>query len=186
MKRLFGFSGLLAGAAIALAACGTPASGSATAATSPSATGSAAATSASPSAPAATPSATPSPQMVGTSLGARMVALGQIVVDSRGMTLYLFEADRGTASVCYGACAQNWPPLLTHGSPVALTGVNASLLGTTARTDGAAQVTYSGHPLYFFVGDHRPGDTTGQGINAFGGGWDVLSPSGTKIEGRNS
>jgi predicted lipoprotein with Yx(FWY)xxD motif len=183
MKRLFGLSGLLAGTAIALAACGA-ASGSATVATSPSATSPAIATSpsGSPSAPAVTPAATPTPEMAGTSVGTGMAALGQIVVDGRGVTLYLFEADHGTTSVCYGACAQNWPPLFTHGSPVALTGVNPSLLGTTARTDGATQVTYNGHPLYFFVGDHKPGDTTGQGINAFGGGWDVLSPSGNKID----
>jgi predicted lipoprotein with Yx(FWY)xxD motif len=126
------------------------------------------------------------PAAVGVPVGLRMTRLGTIVVDGRGLSLYLFEADKGSTSVCYGSCAQNWPPLLTHGSPVASGGAASALLGTTARSDGTTQVTYAGHPLYFFVGDHKAGDTTGEGIEAFGGGWDVLAPNGNKIEGGNS
>ena len=107
--------------------------------------------------------------------------LGQILVDDKGLTLYLFVADTGSASTCYTSCATIWPPLLTTGSPQAGTGVNASLLGTTTRTDGKVEVTYAGHPLYYFVQDKAPGDTKGQGINGFGGLWWVLGPSGAAI-----
>ena len=107
--------------------------------------------------------------------------LGQILVDGKGMTLYLFVADTGSKSTCYTSCAQVWPPVLTNGAPQAGTGAQASLLGTTTRTDGTIQVTYSGHPLYYFAGDKKPGDATGQGIDNFGGLWWVISPSGAAI-----
>jgi predicted lipoprotein with Yx(FWY)xxD motif len=107
--------------------------------------------------------------------------LGQILVDGKGMTLYLFVADTGSKSTCYTSCAQVWPPVLTNGAPQAGTGAQASLLGTTTRTDGNIQVTYSGHPLYYFAGDKKPGDATGQGIDNFGGLWWVISPSGAAI-----
>lgn len=107
--------------------------------------------------------------------------LGTILVDGSGKTLYLFAADTGTTSTCYGQCATYWPPLLTNGAPQAGTGVNASLLGTTKRTDGTEEVTYAGHPLYFVVTDHNPGDATGQAVNNFGGPWYVVGPSGSKV-----
>jgi predicted lipoprotein with Yx(FWY)xxD motif len=108
-------------------------------------------------------------------------SLGRILVDSKGITLYDFVKDKGTTSVCYGACAALWPPLITHGKPVAGPGVRASLLGTTKRKDGKLEVTYGGHPLYYFVTDRKPGQTTGQGVNQFGGPWWVLSPAGKEI-----
>jgi predicted lipoprotein with Yx(FWY)xxD motif len=104
--------------------------------------------------------------------------LGNILVDSKGITLYDFVLDKGTTSACYGACAALWPPLLTHGKPVAGPGVRASLLGTTKRKDGKLEVTYGGRPLYYFVSDRKPGQTTGQGINQFGAPWWALSASG--------
>jgi predicted lipoprotein with Yx(FWY)xxD motif len=107
--------------------------------------------------------------------------LGRILVDSKGITLYDFVKDKGTTSVCYGACAALWPPLITHGKPIAGPGVRASLLGTTKRKDGKLEVTYGGHPLYYFVSDRKPGQTTGQGVNQFGGPWWVLSPAGKEI-----
>jgi predicted lipoprotein with Yx(FWY)xxD motif len=107
--------------------------------------------------------------------------LGRILVDSKGITLYDFVKDKGTTSVCYGACAALWPPLLTQGKPLAGTGVRPSLLGTTRRKDGKLEVTYGGHPLYYFVTDRKPGQTTGQGVNQFGGPWWVLSPAGKEI-----
>jgi predicted lipoprotein with Yx(FWY)xxD motif len=107
--------------------------------------------------------------------------LGRILVDSRGITLYDFVKDKGKTSVCYGACAALWPPVLTHGKPVAGLGVKRSLLGTTKRNDGKLEVTYGGHPLYYFVTDRKPGQTTGQGVNQFGGPWWVLSSTGREI-----
>jgi predicted lipoprotein with Yx(FWY)xxD motif len=109
-------------------------------------------------------------------------SLGQILVDANGKTLYLFEADSGTQSTCSGACAQAWPPLTTGGAPKAAASASPSLLGTTTRSDGTTQVTYSGHPLYTFISDTKPGDTNGEGSTAFGAGWDVLAPTGAKIE----
>jgi predicted lipoprotein with Yx(FWY)xxD motif len=107
--------------------------------------------------------------------------LGQILVDGNGRTLYLFEADKSSSSTCYGACATYWPPLLTSGTPIAGTGVMASLLGTTKRTDGTTEVTYGGHPLYYVVTDHNPGDATGQAVNNFGAAWFVVGTDGNKI-----
>ena len=107
--------------------------------------------------------------------------LGRIIVDSKGITLYDFPPDRGSTSVCYDACAALWPPLLTPSKPVAGPGVRASLLGTTKRKVGKHQVTYGGHPLYYFVSDRKPGQTTGQGVVQFGGPWWVISPAGKEI-----
>jgi predicted lipoprotein with Yx(FWY)xxD motif len=107
--------------------------------------------------------------------------LGSILVDSKGITLYDFVKDKGGASSCYGACAALWPPLITKGTPHAGRGVRASLLGTTRRKDGKVEVTYNRHPLYYFVSDRKPGQTTGQGVNQFGGPWWVLSPAGKEI-----
>ncbi len=108
--------------------------------------------------------------------------LGRIIVDGRGRTLYLFEKDRHGRSACSGTCATYWPPLLTSAKPVAKTGVKASLIGTTKRADGTRQVTFAGHPLYFFSGDVKRGATSGEGLHDFGAGWYVLAPSGKKID----
>ena len=109
-------------------------------------------------------------------------ALGRIIVDSRGHTLYLFEKDRRGASACSGACLVYWPPLLTSGAPTATKGARPSLLGSIRRADGTRQVTYAGHPLYLFSGDTRRGQTNGEGLKDFGAGWYVLMPSGKKID----
>jgi predicted lipoprotein with Yx(FWY)xxD motif len=106
---------------------------------------------------------------------------GKILVGSHGRTLYDFVADKTTASTCYGACASLWPPLTVSGAPKAGPGVRASLLGTTKRTDGSTEVTYNGHPLYYYAGDTKPGATTGQDINQFGALWYVLTANGTEI-----
>ena len=112
--------------------------------------------------------------------------LGNILVDSQGRTLYLFTRDSGTMSECSGACAVNWPPLRATGKPTIGSGADASLVSTTSRSGGAKQVTYNGHPLYLFKGDKSPGDTNGQGLNAFGGSWYALSPAGDQISGQPS
>lgn len=123
----------------------------------------------------------------GTTVTVRSTKLGRILVTSRGVTLYLFEKDRGGRSACSGACAQGWPPLLTRGRPRAGSGALARKLGTTRRSDGTTQVTYGGHPLYTFVGDGgAPGRTTGEGSKAFGAEWYVVGPNGSKIEARGS
>jgi predicted lipoprotein with Yx(FWY)xxD motif len=125
---------------------------------------------------------TPSPAATGEKIAvASNAKLGQILVDESGMTVYLFLADSGTASTCYTSCAAIWPPVLTTGAPQAGAGVQASLLGTTTRTDGKVEVTYAGHPLYYFVKDKVAGDVTGQGINGFGALWWVVAPSGASI-----
>jgi predicted lipoprotein with Yx(FWY)xxD motif len=108
--------------------------------------------------------------------------LGKILVDGSGQTLYLFQADKSTASTCSGACASVWPPAVTKGPPVAGPGVSASKLGTTKRSDGTTEITYNGHPLYTYAGDTSPGQTTGEGNPGFGAEWDVLSAAGNKVE----
>ena len=108
--------------------------------------------------------------------------LGKVVATAHGRTLYMFRADHGTTSACYGSCATYWPPLITKGKPVAAAGVKSSLLGTTERKDGKLQVTYKGHPLYTYVGDSKAGQTTGEGLNLSGGKWYALAPSGAVID----
>jgi predicted lipoprotein with Yx(FWY)xxD motif len=117
-----------------------------------------------------------------TKIGIANSPLGHIVVDSKGSTLYLFAKDKGSASTCYGACASIWPPVTIKGKLAAGRGVPAGNLGMTKRTDGKAEVTYHGHPLYYYGGDTKRGDTNGEALNAFGAEWYVLAPSGTKID----
>jgi len=104
--------------------------------------------------------------------------LGDILQDSGGRTLYLFNPDAQGDSTCYDDCADAWPAFVEEGS--AGEGVDASLLGTTTRTDGAVQVTYNGWPLYYFSGDAAPGDTNGQGLNDI---WWVVDATGNAITG---
>jgi len=108
--------------------------------------------------------------------------LGQIIVDGRGRSLYLFEKDTHGRSACSGLCTTYWPPLLTNGKSMAIKGAKPSLLGSVRRADGSRQVSYAGHPLYFFSGDTGRGQTNGEGLQDFGAGWYALAPSGTKID----
>jgi predicted lipoprotein with Yx(FWY)xxD motif len=108
--------------------------------------------------------------------------LGTFLVGPNGRTLYLFEKDKTSKSTCSGQCAQFWPPLLTSGKPKASGRAKGSLLGTTRRSDGRTQVTYKGHPVYFFAQDTKAGQTNGEGLKAFGAKWYVLAPSGKKID----
>ena len=107
---------------------------------------------------------------------------GKALVDSQGRTLYLFEADKGSTSMCSGACAAAWPPVTVSGAPQAGSGVSQSMLGTITRSDGTMQLTYNHHPLYYFAGDASAGQDKGQGSKAFGAGWYVVSASGAKID----
>jgi predicted lipoprotein with Yx(FWY)xxD motif len=107
--------------------------------------------------------------------------LGRILVDSHGKTLYLWAHDKGRKSTCNGACAAAWPPLIAHGKPKAGAGARSALLGSSRRADGRRQVTYKGHPLYYFVGDKRAGDVKGEGLTGFGGRWDPVSATGAAV-----
>ena len=135
-------------------------------------------------APVATEPPVTEPPAVVPVTGAAVVNLGQndelgsFLVDEKGMTLYLFTKDTPNTTVCYEKCAVAWPPLLTTGDPVAGEGVDASMLGTTNRTDGTSQVTHNGWPLYYYEKDKAPGDVTGQDV---GGVWYVVSAEGNQV-----
>jgi predicted lipoprotein with Yx(FWY)xxD motif len=105
--------------------------------------------------------------------------LGTILVDQDGKTLYLFEADSMNKSNCSGACLSLWPPVMANGKATAGSGVTAGMIGTAT---GSSQVTYAGHPLYWFSGDTKAGDTNGQGLTDFGGAWYAVSPAGTAVQ----
>jgi predicted lipoprotein with Yx(FWY)xxD motif len=111
---------------------------------------------------------------------------GTYLTDGTGRTLYLFAVDTAGKSACNGPCAAGWPPLHTTGTPTVGAGVTASMLTTFTRTDGTKQVVYNGHPLYYFVGDTAAGQTHGQGMNAFGGLWWLVSPAGAPIMSSSS
>jgi predicted lipoprotein with Yx(FWY)xxD motif len=176
------FSGGLAAAALFAAACGSATGGAYGAPAASPSTAPVVAPTASPAPVYPTPGS-PTPKVAtGTAIGVGSTRLGQILVDGKGRTLYLFVADSGARSTCNSsACVQYWPPVLTKGAPKAGADVKASLLGTTKRQDGTTEVTYAGHPLYYFISDTKAGDVSGQGINAFGGPWYVVSPSGMQI-----
>jgi predicted lipoprotein with Yx(FWY)xxD motif len=108
-------------------------------------------------------------------------SLGQILVNSRGHTLYLFGKDRNGKSACSGQCATFWPPLIANGKPRVAGGAKASLIGTIKRADGRRQVTYNHHPLYTFVKDTKKGQTHGEGFSAFGAKWYAVSPAGARV-----
>jgi predicted lipoprotein with Yx(FWY)xxD motif len=103
------------------------------------------------------------------------------LADGSGRSLYLWVPDTTTMSMCSGACATYWPPLTTNGAPTAGPGVTATDLGTISRSDGTEQVTYAGHPLYYFAGDKTAGQTNGEGSNGFGAPWYLVAPSGQQI-----
>jgi predicted lipoprotein with Yx(FWY)xxD motif len=106
-------------------------------------------------------------------------ALGTYLVDGSGRTLYLWVADKSSTSTCDASCIQYWPPLT--GTPKAAGSLQQSALSTSARSDGSKQVTYDGHPLYYFAGDKAPGDTAGEGNNGSGALWWVVGVDGKAI-----
>jgi predicted lipoprotein with Yx(FWY)xxD motif len=175
VTRSLGVVGAAASAIALLAGCGSSSSsttGSTSAAT--------AASTPTQSTAAASTTAAPAPGvMVQTKKG----KLGPILAAGpKRLTVYLFEADKGPASACTGACTKVWPPVTTGGAPVAATGAVSADLGTIARADGTKQVTYKGHPLYFFAKDGDAGDAYGEGSNSFGAGWYVLRSNGSKVD----
>jgi len=127
------------------------------------------------------PPATHAAQAKGAVVSTAKTSLGRVIVKSNGHTLYMFGKDRNGKSACSGQCATFWPPLITSGKPRVTSGARAALIGTTRRTDGRLQVTYNHHPLYTFAKDTKAGQTNGEGVSAFGGVWDAVSPAGAKI-----
>jgi predicted lipoprotein with Yx(FWY)xxD motif len=122
--------------------------------------------------------ASASPAAASGGMALAQTSLGRILVGPSGMTLYMFMPDTSTSSACTGACASTWPPL-AGSLPSLGTGLAASDFGSLARSDGTTQVTFHGHPLYYFSGDKAAGDTNGQGLS---GKWYVLGADGNAIK----
>ena len=177
MRNLIAAAACAAGIALAATACSSSLSsnGSTAAPAASSAT-------AQPNTPTASPSASASTATTTIDLQSVSGIPGKFLADGQGRALYLFEADKGTTSTCTGACAAAWPPVTVSGMPMAGGGVSQSLLGTTKRADGTEQVTYNGHPLYYFAADTGAGMVKGQGSKAFGAGWYVVDAKGSKID----
>lgn len=169
--KMAAVAGGAAGVALLVAACSSGSSGSASApASSPA--GAAAASSAASSGTGTSG---------GTVITTASASAGTFLTSGSGHAVYLFTKDTGGKSSCTGACAGAWPPVTTAGSPTASGGAKASGLGTITRSDGTKQVTYDGHPLYYFSGDSGAGVASGQGLNAFGAKWWLVSPGGGDV-----
>lgn len=164
----------LGASALVLAACGSASSSSPSASTTTAAP--AAATSSSTTASTAAAAAT-----TGVTIGTANAHGHTYLTGASGKAIYLWEADKGGKSTCASACAQAWPPVTTTGKPTAGSGVTSADLGMTKRSDGTEQVTYNGHPLYYFVGDRSAGQTTGEGSDGFGAKWWLVATSGSAI-----
>jgi len=170
--RLAAGVGGAVGAALLVAACssGSSSSSSAPASTAP-------ASPAGSSAPASGSASGASTTVITTATSSG----GTFLVTSSGRAVYLWAKDTGDMSACTGACAGAWPPVTTTGTVTASGGAKASEIGTITRSDGTKQVTYDGHPLYFFVGDTGPGTASGQGSDNFGAKWWLVAPNGSDV-----
>ena len=178
MKNWMAAAACAAGIALAATACS---SGSGSAGTAAPAVSSATAQPSSP-APAGPAGAASSSAAMTIGLASVSGIDGKFLASSQGRTIYLWEADKSGMSTCAGACAATWPPVITTGMPMAGSGVEQSLLGTTKRSDGTVQVTYNGHPLYYFAADTGAGTAKGQGSKEFGADWYVVNAKGSKID----
>jgi predicted lipoprotein with Yx(FWY)xxD motif len=123
----------------------------------------------------------PTPVNGGSAVSVKHTSLGNTLVDANGRTLYLFQADRPNVSTLSRAGFAVWPAFTSAGKPLADGGVSAAHIGTIAGPKGTRLVTYYGHPLYYYVGDKKPGETNGQGLNEFGARWYVLSANGVAM-----
>jgi predicted lipoprotein with Yx(FWY)xxD motif len=165
-KLIAGVGGALS-AAVVVAACSSGASSSA-------------------AAPAASPAGGSSSSAGASSSGGTVITTakssgGTVLASSSGRAVYLWAKDTGDMSNCNGACAGAWPPVTTTGTATASGGAVASDIGTITRSDGTKQVTYDGHPLYYFSGDSGPGTASGQGSDAFGAKWWLVAPTGSDV-----
>ena len=116
----------------------------------------------------------------GTTIAVGDSEFGEMLFDSKKQAIYIFENDRPDESVCYDECAEAWPPVLTRGKPTPGNGVDASLIGTTERTDGTLQVTYDDQPLYYYAHE-GPGEVKCHNVNLNGGFWWVVGPDGERL-----
>jgi predicted lipoprotein with Yx(FWY)xxD motif len=123
----------------------------------------------------------PEAMAAGTKVKLERSEYGKVLMNGRGLALYLFDLETTKEPRCYGDCAVAWPPLLTKGKPRAGVGVKPGLLGTTERTDGSRQVTYKGHPLYLYEHD-SPGVILCQDVFEFGGSWLLLNRRGNAVD----
>jgi len=137
------------------------------------------------SAPASSAPAAPSTHRARARITVRTAGsrYGRVLVDARGRTLYLFTRDGTGASRCGGACARAWPPYVVAGGGRAGAGAHTPLIGVIRRKEGSRQLTYNGHPLYYYVGDRAPGDILCQDVEEYGGHWWVVSPAGGPVTG---
>jgi len=132
--------------------------------------------------PPTPPALSPSPKPAGTAIIAADSDFGLILHDASGQPIYLFDAEAGSRPECYGMCADAWPPVLTKGKPYASGAVRSNLLGTTPRTDGSTQITYAGHPLYFYAHEGKY-QVLCHNVTEFGGTWLVVKPNGKPASG---
>jgi predicted lipoprotein with Yx(FWY)xxD motif len=120
------------------------------------------------------------------SRGTRLITAGSdygpMLYDVSGQPIYLFTAEPGGRPACYDACAEDWPPVLTDGEPSGDTGVRGELLGSTRRAGGSTQVTYAGHPLYFYAHEGKY-QVLCHDVDEYGGTWLVVRPDGTPVPG---
>jgi predicted lipoprotein with Yx(FWY)xxD motif len=162
--RLAAAAGGAVGAAVLIAACSSGGSSSGTGAAS-----------GSPAGASATGSA------AATVITTASSSAGTFLTNGSGRAVYLWTKDTGGTSACTGACAGAWPPVTTTGTATASGSAKSSELGTITRSDGTKQVTYDGHPLYYFSGDSGPGTATGQGNDGFGAKWWLVAPTGSDV-----
>jgi len=137
-------------------------------------------------APAASPAGGSSSSAGASSSGGTVIttatsSAGTVLASGSGRAVYLWAKDTGDMSTCTGACAGAWPPVTTTGAATASGSAKASDIGTITRSDGTKQVTYDGHPLYYFSGDSGPGTATGQGSDSFGAKWWLVAPTGSDV-----
>jgi predicted lipoprotein with Yx(FWY)xxD motif len=171
---------LLTACGLVLVGCGsdtTPGTDPPGATTPPTATTAPGGTTPSTQQPTPSNRSTPPPATGGTAIMTANSNFGTILFDGSGQAIYLFDKERSATPECYDACAEAWPPVLTKGSPKALGAVKTSLLGTTRRTDGTTQVTYGGHPLYFYAHEGK-NEVKCHNVQGFGGLWLVVTAAG--------
>jgi predicted lipoprotein with Yx(FWY)xxD motif len=108
-------------------------------------------------------------------------SFGKLLFDGRGYALYAFTRDTLRQPTCYTACAKAWPPFIVSARPGAIKGARASLIGVSRRSDGRLQATYAGRPLYYYVGDTKPGIVLCQNVKEYGGLWLVIRGGGSLV-----
>ena len=114
----------------------------------------------------------------GSAISLAQTPIGNTLVDANGRTLYLFAGDKPNASRLSAAGLAVWPRFTSKTVPAATGGASAGQIGTIASSK---QITYNGHPLYYFIGDRHSGQTAGQGLNEFGARWYIVSSRGAAI-----